>query len=79
MRQLLDTDGENLAVRSFLMMYGMSSPTVKEMKRHMAASGFSYWPDWVPSIPEGEHLTKFGAQDWLRHLFALERNHEPTE
>jgi hypothetical protein len=35
-------------------------------------SGFKSWPAWVDTEPEGAHLTKAGAQLWIRHLFALE-------
>lgn len=71
-RDLIDSDGENRAVRCFLMLYGgTNSPTVEQMRMHLAASGFEEcWPDWAAS--EYGHLTKGGAQDWLRHLFALE-------
>lgn len=76
MRNLLDTDGENLAVRWFLAMYGgMQSPTIEDMRRHLTASGFGgCWPEWAEQSTNGnsEHLTKAGAQNWLRHLFALE-------
>lgn len=72
-RQLLDDDGENLAVRAFLTLYGDSTCTVGGMRRHMTREGFPYWPDWVGDEDETEHLTKYAAQDWLRHLFALER------
>lgn len=83
-REVLDADGENRAVRAFLMLYGTAGLTVGAMKQHMERCGFPYWPDWVePSTPtlEGEtyitfiskaHLTKYGAQSWLRHLFSLE-------
>lgn len=72
MRELLDEEGENLAVRAFLLMYGAQSISVKQMQRHMQLSGYNHWPDWVPARQEGEHLSKAGAQLWLRHLFALE-------
>ena len=68
---LLDDDGENRAVRAFLMMYGEPGFTVGAMRFHMEMCGFPHWPEWVT---EGStsHLTKAGAQLWLRHLFALE-------
>lgn len=66
-------DGENCAVRCFLMAYGgLNSISVKEMKAHMKASGFPYWPEWADTPDAQGHLTKLGAQNWLRHLFALE-------
>jgi hypothetical protein len=67
-----DAEGENMAVRSFLMFYGQCGGTVGEMKRHMGMGGFKSWPAWVDTDPEGAHLTKAGAQLWIRHLFALE-------
>lgn len=69
-QELMDDDGENRAVRCFLMLYGQQGVTALSMKRHMEASGFPYYPDWVSEAPG--HLTKGGAQLWLRLLFALE-------
>lgn len=70
MPDLVDEEGENQAVRCFLMIYGNHNLTVKDMKYHLSMSGFPYWPDWTADAPG--HLTKAGAQLWLRHLFALE-------
>jgi hypothetical protein len=67
-----DAEGENMAVRSFLMLYGQAGLTVGQMRKHMAMSGFKSWPAWVDAEPDGAHLTKAGAQLWIRHLFALE-------
>lgn len=69
--ELLDDDGENLAVRAFLSLYGCTNvPSTDQMRRHLVASGFDEcWPDWAA---EDQHLTKGGAQAWIRHLFALE-------
>jgi hypothetical protein len=67
-----DAEGENKAVRSFLMLYGQPGLTVGQMKKHMAMSGFKSWPTWVETEHDGAHLTKAGAQLWIRHLFALE-------
>lgn len=72
MRRLLDSDGENLAVQHFLLQYGAPSLTVCAMKNHMLFCGYPFWPDWVEGVSNKEHLTKAGAQLWLRHLFALE-------
>lgn len=69
-RELLDTDGENRAVRAFLMLYGQQGVTAKSMQAHMEAMGYPYAPDWVDRSPG--HLTKGGAQLWLRMLFDLE-------
>mgnify|MGYP003442956767 CR=1 FL=1 len=71
-RELLDDDGENRAVRTFLMLYGTPGLTSTKMRDHMRASGFKdHSPDWVDQAPW--HLTKGGAQHWLRLLFALEK------
>lgn len=70
---LLDTDGENRAVRSFLMQYGLQGLTVLRMRNHMELSGcHGCWPEWVNDPANDGHLTKGGAGDWLRYLFALE-------
>lgn len=69
-RPLLDEDGENRAVRSFLMLYGQTGVTAESMKKHMTACGYPFAPDWVDRSPG--HLTKGGAQLWLRMLFAME-------
>lgn len=72
MTDLLDADGENRAVRAFLLYYGCGrSVTAAEMAVHMRLSGFDVAPDWVAKAPG--HLTKAGAQLWLRMLFALEK------
>ena len=71
MGELLDTDGENRAVRAFLMIYGTQGLTAVRMRDHLRASGFDdASPDWVDQAPG--HLTKGGAQHWLRMLFAME-------
>lgn len=71
LQNLLDNDGENLAVRTFLQLYGgTSSVTTQRMRNHLAMSGFDgCWPDWTV---QDMHLTKGGAQAWLRYLFSLE-------
>jgi hypothetical protein len=70
-RDLLD-DGENRAVRAFLMLYGSTnSPSIEGMRDHMKFSGFEgCWPEWAAT--QYGFLTKGGAQNWLRHLFSLE-------
>lgn len=72
--QLLDSDGENQAVRWFLACYGGGGDkSIGTMKLHLEMSGFDgCWPDWCNTAPAGAHLTKGGAQLWLRHLFNLE-------
>lgn len=71
MKDLIDSEGENRAVRAFLLLYGGSAGvTTTQMRRHMEASGYPLWPEWATHADR--HLTKGGAQDWLRHLFALE-------
>lgn len=73
MRDLLDTDGENRAVRAFLLGYDTEArKSVGAMKKHMEYSGRPCWPKWVDEIAGATHLTKAGAQDWLRYLFNLE-------
>lgn len=73
--ELIDKDGENLAVRAFLLFYASSqgNVSVRDMTKHLSNSGFyGCWPDWVTNENYMEHLTKTGAQNWLRHLFAIE-------
>ena len=71
--ELMDSDGENRALRSFLLLYGCNpKTTVGCMLSHMRLSGFPHWPEWVNTEHPGEHLTKAGAQLWIRHLLALE-------
>lgn len=72
---LMRRDGENMAVRCFLMVYGTSaSYTVGQMRKQMDGMGWDgCWPDWVNTEHPDAHLTKAGAQDWLRHLFTMER------
>jgi hypothetical protein len=67
-------EDENEAVRMFLMFYGGNGGiTVSEMLENMTASGFyGCWPAWVEEAENEEHLTKAGAQSWLRYLFTLE-------
>jgi hypothetical protein len=71
MRDLIDNDGENRAVRNFLMFYGGNCGiNTKSMRYNMTMSGFDgAWPEWAN---KDMHLTKAGAQLWLRHLFNLE-------
>ncbi len=71
---LLDDDGENRAVRSFLMQYSCDrSLTVSQMRKHMDMSG---WPlEYCPPFARlggTKHLSKAGAQIWIRHLFSME-------
>lgn len=71
--RLLDTDGENRAVRAFLLgLRSEAGRSVAAMRSHMKYSGFPHWPQWVADSAPGVHLTKAGAQSWLRHLFGLE-------
>jgi hypothetical protein len=73
-RELLDDEGENLAVRSFLMVYGgANAVSVGQMRKHMEMSGWpGYWPGWVATEHAAAHLSKAGAQLWLRYLFGKE-------
>jgi len=78
MRGLVDFDGENRAVRNFLMFYGGGHGiNTKSMRYTMTMSGFDgAWPDWAN---DDMHLTKAGAQLWLRHLFDLEKKTNTSE
>lgn len=69
---LLHEDGENNAVRMFLAAYGCGSPSIKAMKDHLECCGYPFWPEWAEKYEDTTHLTKGGAQSWIRHLFALE-------
>lgn len=70
-----DSDGENRPIRSFLAAYG-APITIGQMRDHLEMSGWDkLWPQWVNDLPDGTHLTKSGAQSWLRYLFELEANH----
>lgn len=67
---LIDSNGENQAVREFLKEFQCGLSTVESMKEHLRASGFPHWPDWVDNAHGS--ITKSGAQSWLRYLFELE-------
>lgn len=71
-KPLMDEDGENRAVRMFLAAYnGLRAVTIEQMRMHLTAAGYEgCWPAWANTTG---HLTKSGAQDWLRHLFGLEK------
>ncbi len=77
---LVDAEGENLAVRSFLLQWGsVPGLTVGLMRRHMQLSGWhNMHPRWVDETPTKEHLTKAGAQLWLRFLFDMEDQEPPV-
>ena len=70
---LIDDEGENQAVRMFLTLYGGAcGVTSEQMRKHLTMAGFDgAWPEWANS--NNGHLTKAGAQLWIRHLFALEQ------
>jgi hypothetical protein len=80
MKGLLDHDGENMAVRMFLSLYAnRSGLTTRQMQYHLGAAGFNgAWPAWV-SDDADVHLNKWRAQNWLRHLFDLEKNIDTSE
>jgi hypothetical protein len=70
---LLDTDGENRAVRTFLLAYGGNTGlTIGNMRRHMEMSGWEEVPKWVETVHPDSHMTKADAQSWIRFLFSLE-------
>lgn len=80
-RDLLDEDGENRALRTFLMQYGLPGLTVGAMRDHMKRSGWGgeYWPFFVSASNRDSHLTKAGAQFWIRHLLGMEGVSRPAE
>lgn len=80
MKELLDSDGENRAVRAFLLGRELGIKESVFMKRHMESSGYPFWPDWVGQGNRA-HMSKSAQQDWLRHLFSLEneQNKHPDE
>jgi hypothetical protein len=68
---LLDDDGENLAVRAFLLGRDLGFKSVEDLRSHMRLSGFDqYWPEWATQ--QSGHLSKAGAQAWIRYLLGLE-------
>lgn len=67
-------DGENQAVRIFLMFYGNPGLTIGGMASNLHSAGFGHTvPDWALNAGS-KHFTKGAAQAWLRHLFKLEEN-----
>ncbi len=72
--KLLDSDGENKAVRCFLLHYQNPPTKVISMRNAFTRAGLQgFWPDFVEGASDtNEHLTKAGAGLWLRHLFDLE-------
>ena len=69
--ELLDEDGENRAVRVFLMVYHRFTK-IESIKIALRRAGFDgCWPAWAES-PLVMHLTKSAAQDWIRYLINLE-------
>ena len=70
-QEMVDDEGENQAVRMFLALYGgQYGITAEQMRKHLKMAGFDgAWPEWANS--HNGHLTKAGAQLWIRHLFAL--------
>ena len=71
--EMVDDEGENQAVRMFLALYGGAcGVTSEQMRKHLKMAGFDgAWPEWASN--HNGHLTKAGAQLWIRHLFALEQ------
>lgn len=71
--KLLDTDGENKAVRYFLLHWQTPRITIGAMCQSLELSGFGaeFWPDFADPFSKS-HLTKAAAQAWLRHLFDIE-------
>ena len=77
--KLVDDEGENQAVRMFLALYGVACcATTEKMRKHLKMAGFDgAWPEWANS--HNGHLTKAGAQLWIRHLFNLEQPAQPQQ
>ena len=77
--EMVDDEGENRAVRMFLALYGGAcGVTAEQMRKHLKMAGFDgAWPDWADS--HNGHLTKAGAQLWIRHLFALAEQPAPVQ
>lgn len=74
MNNLLDSDGENQAVRCFLLHYQNPGVSIGALRNALRRSGFDgCWPDWVNGRETSEPITKAGAQLWIRHLFDLEK------
>jgi len=73
-QQMLDADGQNLAVRSFLLMYSCDRLiSIADMRNYMEMSGWGgMWPEVVSDTGGRQNLTKACAQVWIRHLFSLE-------
>lgn len=72
--EILDSDGENRALRTFLSIYADSNDAmmVGAMARHMESLGWDNHPKWIDENPHS-NLTKAGAQLWIRHLLSLEQ------
>jgi len=63
-------EDENEAVRYFLMIYGGNNNiTIGKMQAQMKLYGIQEVPAWVETSHSENHLTKAGAQSWLRFLF----------
>lgn len=72
-QDLIDTDGENKAIRSFLRFYLKPGISIGEMRDNMEGSGWDgCWPESIGAADWNSTLTKFEVQAWLRHLFNLE-------
>lgn len=71
MKKLIEDDGENRAVRGFLLGLECNIKSSEEMKTHMKRYGTPYWPEYFNTVKVAD-LTKFDKQEWLRYLFYLE-------
>lgn len=70
---IIDTDGENKAIRSFLRYYLKPGISIGEMRDNMAMAGWDgCWPESLAAADWNSTLTKFETQTWLRHLFGLD-------
>lgn len=74
MNNLVSSDGENQAVRCFLLHYQNPGVSIGALRNALRRSGFDgFWPEWVNGTETSESITKAGAQLWIRHLFELEK------
>jgi hypothetical protein len=65
-------DGENYALRYFLMLYSGTAPTYGNL-RGLEQAGY-YWaiPQWARDIHPESHVTTLAAQDWIRYILKCE-------
>lgn len=73
MENMMDEDGENQALRSFLLLYSGGVQTYGNC-RCMRLGGYEYAiPEWAKESPASAHVTKAAAQEWIRFILSLEK------